>query len=456
MDDDRPAPDGSDPSRPGPLTREAAVGLLARADDLLHAGDFQGAAAHYARVVGFDDPAVTAAALLGLGEARYRLDDEDGAVASWEAVVQLGETPSTYRAWRNLAASSVRVGALSAAMRAYREADRRAPAEDKAEIATRLGWLAKETGDSGSAKRYFARGRGDGPLIPLSIVVIVATVIVSLVAMLTTEGSSLTDALMLDKPAVAAGEYWRLWTVTLVHADPLHLFFNMYALYLVGPIVERWYGSLRFLVFYLACAAAGSAASFVFGAAPFAVGASGAIFGLFGIVFAAGRVHHPVDHASRAIMSQLLFLIVINIGFGFAVGGIDNAAHLGGLFAGLWLGGLIPPSGVPTLATMWMRPATGPRPTSVGAAALASAVPPAARRVTAPRALDWIGVGVIAIVVIVAVLIGTPTWLGVQIGGLAGSASLALPAPLLAGLVSGASAAWASSPLASTAATIAR
>ena len=94
-------------------------------------------------------------------------------------------------------------------------------------------------------------------------------------AMLTVEGAWLNGALQLDKPAVAAGEYWRLWTVTLVHADPLHLFFNMYALYLVGPIVERWYGSIRFLVFYLACAAAGSVASFVFGSAPFAVGASG-------------------------------------------------------------------------------------------------------------------------------------------------------------------------------------
>ena len=109
MDDDRPAPEQLDPSRPGPLTRETAIGLLARADDLLHAGEYQAAAAHYVRVVGFDDPAVTAAALLGLGEARYRLDDEDGAVANWEAVVELGETPSTYRAWRNLAASSVRM-----------------------------------------------------------------------------------------------------------------------------------------------------------------------------------------------------------------------------------------------------------------------------------------------------------------------------------------------------------
>ena len=66
-------------------------------------------------------------------------------------MVKLGETPSTYRAWRNLAASSVRMGALGAATRAYREADRRAPPEDKAEIANRLGWLAKETGDTGTA-----------------------------------------------------------------------------------------------------------------------------------------------------------------------------------------------------------------------------------------------------------------------------------------------------------------
>ena len=73
----------------------------------------------------------------------------------------------------------------------------------------------------------------------------------------------------------------------------------MYALWLVGPIVERWYGSLRFLAFYLACAAAGSTASFVFGGDVPSVGASGAIFGLFGILLAAGRLHHPVDRQSR-------------------------------------------------------------------------------------------------------------------------------------------------------------
>ena len=73
----------------------------------------------------------------------------------------------------------------------------------------------------------------------------------------------------------------------------------MYALYLAGSIVERWYGSLRFGAFYLACAAAGSTASFVFGGDAPSVGASGAVFGLFGILLAAGRIHHPVDRESR-------------------------------------------------------------------------------------------------------------------------------------------------------------
>ena len=124
-----------------------------------------------------------------------------------------------------------------------------------------------------------------------------------------------------------------------------------------GTIVERWYGSIRFLAFYLACAAAGSTASFVFGGDVPSVGASGAIFGLFGILLAAGRIHHPVDRQSRGIMSQLVVLVLINIAFGFASGGsIDNAAHLGGLAAGLFIGALVPPTAVPTLSSLWQRP----------------------------------------------------------------------------------------------------
>jgi rhomboid protease GluP len=357
MDDAPPPAPSPDPGLPGRLSRDAALSLLERGGDLLEAGEFADATAHFGRVVGFDDPAITAAALLGLGEAHYRLNDEAAAIATWSAILELPETPSTYTAWRNLAAARVRDGDLPGAIDAYREADRRAPPEDKPEIANRLGWLSKETGDTRASSRYFARGRGDAPRFTLTLLIIAVTSIVSLTAYFSAEGQQLYDLLQLDKQAVADGEYWRLWTVTLLHGDILHLAFNMYALYLAGTVVERWYGSLRFLAFYLACAAAGSTASFVFGGDNPSVGASGAVFGLFGILLAAGRVHHPVDRQSRPIMSQLLVLVVINIVFGFASGNrIDNAAHLGGLAAGLWLGALVPPTRVPTLSSLWQRP----------------------------------------------------------------------------------------------------
>ncbi len=229
-----PTPPAQPPARsePGRLTRDQAVALLERGGELLASGDFGEAGRHFSRVVGFDDPTITAAALLGLGEAHYRLNDEAAALASWQAVLQLPETPSTYTAWRNVAAARVRDGDLTGAITAYREADQRAPPEDKAEIANRLGWLTKETGDTRAASKYFAKGRGDSPRITVTLVLIAVTTIVSLTAMLSTEGQQIYDALQLDKFAVAAGEYWRLWTVTLLHSptDPLHLIFNMYAL----------------------------------------------------------------------------------------------------------------------------------------------------------------------------------------------------------------------------------
>jgi rhomboid protease GluP len=415
MDDVPPPPVPLDPSASGRLTRDAAMALLQRGGELLASGDFADAGAHFSRVVGFDDPVVTAAALLGLGEAHYRLNDEAAAVQSWSAVLQLPETPSTYTAWRNVAAARVRDGDLTGAIAAYREADRRAPQEDKAEISNRLGWLSKETGNAGASQRYFARGRGDAPRFTLTLLIIAVTSIVSLTALFSADGQSIFELLQLDKPAVAAGEYYRLWSVTLLHGEILHLGFNMYALYLAGTIVERWYGPIRFLAFYLACAAAGSTASFVFGGDVPSVGASGAIFGLFGVLFAAGRIHHPVDRQSSAIMSQLLFLIVINIAFGFASGGsIDNAAHLGGLAAGLWLGALLPPTGVPTLSALWHQP--GVARTGVG-------------RATAPLYVTVLGLGVVGVVVAVGVLFGTNERLGSSADPTtAGTTTMAAPA----------------------------
>ena len=208
------------------------------------------------------------------------MDQDDGALHSWQQATSLPENPSTYLAWRNVAAAKVRAQDLRGAFEAYREAERRAPEQDKAEIANRLGWLSKELGDTSAAGKYFARARGDAGL-SFTVVIIAVTVIVSvLTGVLGPIGDDLLGLLALDKVAVANGEVWRLWTSALVHApitqNPLHLLFNMYALWLAGPLVERLYGGWRFLAFYLLCAAGGSLASFAFSDARYSVGASGA------------------------------------------------------------------------------------------------------------------------------------------------------------------------------------
>ncbi|HYN68889.1 MAG TPA: rhomboid family intramembrane serine protease [Candidatus Eisenbacteria bacterium] len=356
-----PAPDGVDLgaalATQGPLSPAAAAGLVERGRELLGAGEPGPAALVFRRVIGFNDPVITAAAWLGLGDALFRLDAEGEALRAWESVVRLSETPSTYQAWRNIAAARVRAGDLPGALVAYREADRRAPAEAKAEIASRLGWLSKETGNQSAAGRYFARARGTAGPLGLAQVVLGVTIVVSLLAF-SQPDEGLIRLLWLEHAAVASGELYRLLSVTLVHANFIHLFFNMYALYLLGPVVEGIWGTRLFGLFYLLAAAAASTASFALGPGP-SVGASGAIFGLVGVLLAGTRVHHPVlDRRARAIVPQLGMIVVINLVFGFLAGGtIDNAAHIGGLLAGLWLGLVVPPGRVPTSRSAWQRPA---------------------------------------------------------------------------------------------------
>jgi membrane associated rhomboid family serine protease len=348
--------------RQGPLGHAEAQAALEHAAQLMASADFVDAARLYQRVVGIDDPALTAAALIGLGEAFHRLDDDAQALAEWEAAARLTENTYTYAAWRNVAAARVRAGDLRGALDAYKEADRRAPREEKPEIANRMGWLSKELGDRGASGRYFARARGDQGL-SFALALIAATAVISLTIEFAPQiGRLLGEALALVKPLVAVGELWRLVTVTLVHGGPLHLGLNMYALWLAGPFVERLYGRRGFLAFYLVAAVGGSLMSFALGtASAVSVGASGAIMGLFGVLIAAEAVHRPmVDRASRAFTGQLVGAAAITLIYGFVAPGIDNWAHVGGLVTGLLLGVLFAPTMVPTVRSMWRRPGSTP------------------------------------------------------------------------------------------------
>jgi membrane associated rhomboid family serine protease len=385
-------PPGFDPSATSPLDRATAVAVLGQADDLMEQSEPERALALYSRAAGMPDRDVSAAGHYGAGNALYRLDRESEARGAWERATSLGETPVAYRAWRQVAAALVREGDLRGALNAYRQCEKRAPRQDRAEIASRLGWLNKETGNTGAATRYFARSRGDA-LPPFMTYLIIAVTVVASISALSETSGSLGGQLELFKPAVAHGELYRLLSVTLVHANYIHLALNMYALWFAGQLVERMYGSSLLLVFYLLCGAGGSIASYVFGGGGASVGASGAIFGLFGIVLVATRYHHAVlDQQSRMIASQIGALIVLNLVIGFSgFLNIDNFGHVGGLLAGLWLALIIAPAQVPTLASLWQTPRRG------GGRA----------RVLAMRVF---GVGALVAVLGVGIVVGTSRW----------------------------------------------
>ena len=351
----------------GPLSRQQALAALDHAADLMAGGRLADAARLYQRVIGFDDRAVTAAAMLGFGQAMLGLGREDQAVATWREVTQLPSTPATYPAWRQLADALAHRGDLAGAAEAYRQADRLAPPQDRPEVAARLARLREDAGAAGGGARARAVSAS-----AMTLAIIAVTTVVSLAADIGgTDGNGLITALQLDKVAVAGGELYRLVTVVLVHAtlfqDPLHLPLNMYAVWIVGPFVERLYGRWRMLAVYLVAAVGASLMSFAMGSASsadqFAVGASGAIFGLFGILVGSIAVQRPALGPNlRGLFANLVALIVINLYIGATTPGIDNWAHVGGLLTGLWLGVLFAPSGVPAPGSLWRR--RGPQPGS--------------------------------------------------------------------------------------------
>lgn len=134
---------------------------------------------------------------------------------------------------------------------------------------------------------------------------------------------------------IDAGEWWRIFTPILLHGSLLHIGFNMYLLYMLGPRLEQQVGSPAFGALYLATAGAGGLASYLSGSPIPSIGASGAIFGLIGAwLFAYWKMR---DAGGRAMFNQLFVLVAINVVFGFIVPGIDWRAHFGGLAAGIFI-----------------------------------------------------------------------------------------------------------------------
>jgi rhomboid protease GluP len=147
-----------------------------------------------------------------------------------------------------------------------------------------------------------------------------------------------------------SGEWFRLITPIFIHAGLLHLLLNSYALWVVGTQVEKLYGSARFLLIYLLSGIGGVAGSYygqIYMQKPLdmpSVGASGAIFGLFGVLAVVGfRYRREMPPAiRRAMTAGVLPVIAVNLFIGFSIPFIDNSAHIGGLLTGAALTLIIP------------------------------------------------------------------------------------------------------------------
>lgn len=135
---------------------------------------------------------------------------------------------------------------------------------------------------------------------------------------------------------VMKGEWHRLFTSLFLHADVMHIAMNMLSLYMVGTMVEKLFSKSAYLGIYFVSALFGSFTSIYMHLGGQAVGASGAIFGLFGALAGFAFVHKDtMRHQFMAFMKNFGLILVINLVIGFVFPSIDVSAHVGGLVAGM-------------------------------------------------------------------------------------------------------------------------
>jgi membrane associated rhomboid family serine protease len=339
---------------------------LAEGQRLLDAGDLDAAVAILAPLTGHPDPDLGSAAWLAIGTARYRLDQEADALVAWRQAAERGGA-SSWLGWRSVAEQEVRDGNLEEAVAAYREADHDAPPEERGAIANRIAWLLKETGHDFASRRQFNRARGayatyqawiTWSIVAINVVVFLVDGVLSSQGIGFDAGSGpLSEAGAVFGPAVAAGEWWRLFTGAFLHLGILHIAFNMYALWLFGPIMEQMYGHVEYAVIYLLCALGGNVLTILAAPDNPALGASGAIFGLFGLAFVVSRRRHLLlGPQARSMLSQVGTLLVLNLIITFTIPFISWTGHVGGLVVGGVIGLLLAPTNVPTLGGMWRAP----------------------------------------------------------------------------------------------------
>lgn len=151
----------------------------------------------------------------------------------------------------------------------------------------------------------------------------------------------------LNKTLVMNGEYLRIITCSFLHIGIIHLVVNMYSLSIIGSQIENYFGKTKFLFIYLFSSITASLMSLLLSdTSVISAGASGAIFGLLGALLYFG--YHYRLYLGSVIKSQIIPIILLNLFIGFAISGIDNFAHIGGLIGGVFLAMIVGVNGKST------------------------------------------------------------------------------------------------------------
>jgi rhomboid protease GluP len=136
-------------------------------------------------------------------------------------------------------------------------------------------------------------------------------------------------------------EWWRLLTAIFLHGGMMHLAMNMFSLYIVGRSVEIYFGRRIYLTIYLFSGLIGAMASLYIHPESISIGASGAIFGIFGALTGLFFTYrNQIPYQSRAFMKDFLIIMAINVFLGLSIPEIDVSAHIGGLVTGV-IGGVM-------------------------------------------------------------------------------------------------------------------
>jgi rhomboid protease GluP len=141
-----------------------------------------------------------------------------------------------------------------------------------------------------------------------------------------------------DNVLISNGEYYRLLTSIFLHSGIIHITMNMYSLFAIGPLVEKYYGRFRYIFIYILSGIFASLTSFIF--SPYmSVGASGAIFGVLGATLV--MAYKLRERIGKSFLKNVMIVIVVNLIFSFSIPNIDVYAHLGGLVSGVILSGIM-------------------------------------------------------------------------------------------------------------------